>query len=117
MNGIIKNILKRRSIRKYRPEQIRQEDLDIILETGLYAPCAGGRQGVVMVACQNREINLILGKINHSFFHGRMSTAATYISEEQPSSAGLLRRCGKHDVGRTFPWDWLLYDYAGRRYV
>jgi len=87
MNEIIKNILERRSIRKYKPEQIRQEDLDTILEAGLYAPCAGGRQGVVMVACQNREINLMLGKINHSFFHGRMSTAAAYISKEQPSIA------------------------------
>ena len=87
MNEIIKNILERRSIRKYKPEQIRQEDLDTILEAGLYAPCAGGRQGVVMVACQNSEINLILGKINHSLFHGRMSTATAYISKEQPSIA------------------------------
>lgn len=87
MNEIIRNILERRSIRKYKPEQIRQEDLDTILEAGLYAPCSGGRQGVVMVACQKREINLILGKINHSFFHGRMSTATAYISKEQPSIA------------------------------
>lgn len=87
MNDIIKNMLERRSIRKYKPEQISREDLNTILEAGLYAPCAGGRQGVIMVACQNREINAELGKINHSFFHGRMSTATAYISKEQPSIA------------------------------
>ena len=80
-------MLERRSIRKYKPEQISQEDLNDILEAGLYAPCAGGRQGVIMVACQNREINRELGKINHSFFHGRMSTATAYVSKEQPSIA------------------------------
>ncbi|WP_367569105.1 nitroreductase family protein [Lacrimispora sp.] len=87
MNEVIKNMLERRSIRKFKPEQISRKDLDIILEAGLYAPCAGGRQGVIIVACQNRAINAELGKINHSFFHGRMSTAAAYISKEQPSIA------------------------------
>jgi nitroreductase len=87
MNDIIKNIMERRSIRKYKSEQISREDLDTVLEAGLYAPCAGGRQGVIMVACQNREINMELGKINHSFFHGRISSATAYISKEQPSIA------------------------------
>ena len=79
--------MNRRSIRKYKPEQISRDDLNIILEAGLYAPCAGGRQGVIMIACQNRAINAELGKINHSLFQGRMSTATAYISKEQPSIA------------------------------
>jgi len=87
MNEVVKNILERRSIRKFQPEQISREKLDIILEAGLYAPCAGGRQGVIMFACQNAEISQQLGKINCSFFHGRMSTATAYISKEQPSIA------------------------------
>jgi len=87
MNEVMECILERRSIRKFKPEQISREDLNVILEAGLYAPCAGGRQGVIMVACQNREINRELGKINHSFFHGRMSTATAFISKEQPSIA------------------------------
>ncbi|MDR1612175.1 MAG: nitroreductase family protein [Planctomycetota bacterium] len=87
MNAIVENILERRSIRKYKPKQVRRGDLDLILEAGLYAPCAGGRQGVIMVACQSREINAELGKINRSFFHGRMSASAACISKEQPSIA------------------------------
>lgn len=87
MNEIIKCMLERRSIRKFKPEQITTEELDTILDAGLYAPCAGGRQGVIMAVCQNREVNKKLGKINHSLFHGKMSTATSYISKEQPSIA------------------------------
>ena len=37
-------ILKtRRSVRKYRPDQIRREELDAVLEAGLWAPSAMGR--------------------------------------------------------------------------
>lgn len=33
-----------------------------ILEAGLYAPSAGGGQRPLFVVCQNRELNLLLGK-------------------------------------------------------
>lgn len=87
MNDIIKNMLDRRSIRKYKPEQISRDKLDTILLAGAYAPSAGSRQSPIVVACQKEEINRQLGKINHSFFQGRMSTATAYISKEQPSIA------------------------------
>ncbi|MDR1579055.1 MAG: nitroreductase family protein [Synergistaceae bacterium] len=87
MNAAIQNMLERRSIRKYRPDQISDEDLNIILEAGLYAPNAGGRQSPIFVVCRNAEINAALGKINKAAFHGRMSTENAYISKEQPSIA------------------------------
>ncbi|MGL5435472.1 MAG: nitroreductase family protein [Lachnospiraceae bacterium] len=80
-------ILERRSIRKYKPEQISRDKLDTILQNGTYAPNAGSRQSPIVVACQNEEINRQLGKINHSLFQGKMSTATAYISKEQPSIA------------------------------
>ena len=33
-------LLERRSVRKYKPEQITEEQLDAVLEAGLYAPTA-----------------------------------------------------------------------------
>jgi len=39
----------RRSIRKFKPEQIHPDELDAILEAGTYAPTGGGRQGFVIV--------------------------------------------------------------------
>jgi nitroreductase len=87
MNEVIMCMLERRSIRRYRPEQITDEELNAILEAGLYAPNAGGRQSAVIVACQNAEINVSLGKINKAAFRGRFSTEDAYVSKEQPSIA------------------------------
>ena len=86
-NAVMRNMLERRSIRRFRPEQIKEEELDTILQAGLYAPSAGGRQGVFFVVSQNKETNEKLGRIKKAHFHGRMSTAEVYISKEQPSIA------------------------------
>lgn len=87
MNEIINGIMTRRSIRKYQPQQITDDELNVILQAGVYAPNAGSRQSALIVACQNKTINTELGKINQSCFHGNMSTATAYISKEQPSIA------------------------------
>lgn len=80
-------MLERRSIRKYKPEQISDEELNLILEAGLYAPNAGGRQSSFIIVCQDAEINNALGKINKAAFRGKMSTENAYVSKDQPSIA------------------------------
>lgn len=44
VNDTISSILKRRSVRRYRPEQFPQAELQTILEAGLYAPSARNTQ-------------------------------------------------------------------------
>ncbi len=44
MNETIRNILSRRSVRRYKPDQIGREDLDLILKAGLHAPSARNTQ-------------------------------------------------------------------------
>ncbi|MBI5249835.1 MAG: nitroreductase family protein [Desulfomonile tiedjei] len=87
MNEVIKCMLERRSIRKYRPEQITEDELDAILLAGIHAPSAGNRQSVIIAVCQNEKVNFELGRINRSLFKGKMSTEKSYISKEQPSIA------------------------------
>ncbi|MDL2229072.1 nitroreductase family protein [Treponema sp. OttesenSCG-928-L16] len=87
MNEIILNMIERRSIRKFKPDQIPDDELNAILQAGLYAPCAGGRQSTIIVVCRNNEINCKLGRINRSFYQGRISTESSYISKEHPSIA------------------------------
>lgn len=87
MNEVINTMLSRRSIRKYKPEQIKDNELTAILNAGLAAPSAGGRQGVLFLVTQDRTINEHLGKLNKTFFHGRISNKEVYISQEQPSIA------------------------------
>jgi len=87
MNEVIKCMLERRAIRKYRPEQVPEDKLNTILLAGLHAPCAGNRQSAIIVVCQNEKVNIELGKINRSLFRGGASTENFYVSKEQPSIA------------------------------
>lgn len=56
MNEALKTIRKRRSIRKYLPDQIKQEELDAIIEAGIYAPTAKREEPWYFTVIQNREI-------------------------------------------------------------
>lgn len=55
MNETIQNILERRSIRKYLPDTISRQDLDLILTAGLYAPSARNRQPWHLCVIQGQE--------------------------------------------------------------
>ena len=48
-NETLQVLKERRSIRKFRPEQIKPEELDAILEAGTWAPTGMGAQSPVMV--------------------------------------------------------------------
>lgn len=74
----------RRSIRKYQSRQIEREDLEKIMEAGLYAPNAGGGQRTMIVAIHNRELCEKIGKLNAAKFD-RSKLAGSYVSKEQPS--------------------------------
>lgn len=83
MTEVIKTILNRRTIRKFQDRQISSEELDLILEAGLYAPTSGGMQRVEMLVCQNKEIIDILGKINRKIFGCANSDGIHFVSETQ----------------------------------
>lgn len=55
MNDTIKTLLYRRSIRKYKPEQIREDELNAILEAGMYAPSGANQQSALFVVVQDKE--------------------------------------------------------------
>ena len=55
MNETIRNIIGRRSCRKYKSEQITEDELQAVLEAGMYAPSAMNRQSSVMVVLQNEK--------------------------------------------------------------
>ena len=55
MNETIENLKTRRSIRKFKDEQITDEELKTILEAGTYAPTGQGLQSPKIVVIQNPE--------------------------------------------------------------
>lgn len=87
MPDIFETIMHRRSIRRFEPKQIEETALQQILQAGLYAPCAGGRQGVIFAVCQDKEVNERLGKIKRANSNPRMATATSFVSREKPSIA------------------------------
>ena len=54
----------RRSIRKYKKEQIKDEELDKVLEAGMYAPTARGTQSPLIIAVQNKEDIALIDKLS-----------------------------------------------------
>lgn len=62
MNEVIQNILNRRSVRVYSEEQIKQKDLELILNAGCYAPSGCNSQSWHFTVVQNKEI---MNKLNN----------------------------------------------------
>ena len=80
MNETMQTILHRRAIRRFDERQIDEELLQQILQAGLYAPSAGGKQGVIFAVCQDKEVNERLGKIKRANSNPHMATATNYVS-------------------------------------
>ena len=64
MNEAIRNLMNRRSIRKYEDRQIPDEPLDQILEAGIHAASGMNTQGVRLVAVRDRQTRDLLSKLN-----------------------------------------------------
>lgn len=56
MNKVFENIKSRRSIRKYLSEQIKDNELEIILESAIYAPTGGNEQPWHFTVVQNSNL-------------------------------------------------------------
>ena len=64
MKETLIDLKERRSCRAYLPEQIKEEELNAILEAGTYAPTGMGRQSPVIVAVQDPETRNALSRMN-----------------------------------------------------
>ena len=57
-------LLNRRSIRRYKEDQVSDELLDQVLNAGLYAPTGMNRQNIVMVAVRDKQTRDQLSRMN-----------------------------------------------------
>ena len=64
MNEVIRAMEERRSIRKFLPDMPKKEDLEQIVEAGLYAASAMGRQATITVAVTNKALRNRLSDAN-----------------------------------------------------
>ena len=105
MNETLTTLKTRRSIRRYRPEQVRPETLDAILEAGTYAPSGMGKQSAVMVvvlaAGENynwmRDGALVMGNLMNAAWS--LGVGSCWINRalelfDRPEGKELLARWG-----------------------
>lgn len=64
MNEVIKNMMERRSIKKYLPKQIAEAELQDILTAGKYAPSGRDRQPLAFVVVQDEKTRNTLSAMN-----------------------------------------------------
>ena len=64
MNETLRVLKERRSIRKYKAEQVREEELNAILEAGTWAATGKNLQSPVMVVVQDQETISYMSKLN-----------------------------------------------------
>ena len=64
MNETINTLLTRRSVRRYKPDQVSDELLDTVLNAGQYAASGMNSQNTVLVAVRDPETRDQLSKMN-----------------------------------------------------
>ncbi|MBR4071712.1 MAG: nitroreductase [Clostridia bacterium] len=90
---MIKNTLfERRSIRSYKAEQIKDNELDYVLKAALYAPTGRNFQSTVMVAVQSPELVSRLSKMNADImgvdsdpFYGAPTVVIVFADTTKPT--------------------------------
>ena len=75
MNEVLNCLETRRSVRKYLPKQIADAELNAILEAGIYAPTAMGRQSPKIVVLQKPEDVAELERMNAAVLGNLMNAA------------------------------------------
>ena len=67
VNEVTKTLCERRSIRKFKDEQIPRDILNEILKCGTFAPSGKNMQSAKIVVVQNKELIEEIAKVNGSF--------------------------------------------------
>ena len=73
----LEDLKNRRSIRSFKSDQIKDEELNAVLEAGSWAPSGGGAQSAVIVAIQDKAVISKLEKLNAAVL-GDMSKTPFY---------------------------------------
>ncbi|MBR0208279.1 MAG: nitroreductase [Oscillospiraceae bacterium] len=64
MNEALKVLYDRRSIRRYKSEQISREEMDAVIKAGVCAPSGKNLQSAIIIAVQDRETRDLLSRLN-----------------------------------------------------
>ena len=119
MNETLRVLKERRSVRRYKAEQITEAELNAVLEAGTWAPSAKGLQTSVLVVVQDPETIAYMSRLNAEI-QGNPGTDPFYgaptvvvVLGEAELAAGRLPGDGEPDERRRGPGAGLLLDQPG----
>ncbi|NDW10035.1 nitroreductase [Dysgonomonas sp. 520] len=81
-NAVVESIMNRRSIRSYKPEQIKQEQLDTIMQCAINAPSARNLQAWEVRVIQNPDL---LKRINDRFVEKTKAKEGSNVFHNSPT--------------------------------
>lgn len=64
MNNALKVLYDRRSIRRYKSEQISREEMDAVIKAGVCAASGKNQQSAIIIAVQDKETRDLLSRLN-----------------------------------------------------
>lgn len=82
-NDTLRTLFEKHTIRRYLDKPVEPEKLDIIVDAGLRSPNAGGCQAPIFLVSQDKDVNLMLGRISNGLY----DEGYYPVSEAQPSTA------------------------------
>lgn len=98
MQETLQDLKTRRSCRKYKAEQIKEEELNAVLEAGIYAPTGHGSQSPQIVVVQEPslrdKLSIMNGKVMkavHDPFYG--APTAVIVFRDSTNANGMADGC------------------------
>jgi nitroreductase len=64
MNETVRNLINRRSVKKYSDKPVKREDIETILQAGLYAPTGRNTRDTLFLVVTDKELRDRLSKMN-----------------------------------------------------
>ena len=113
---MLRGLISRRSNRAFKPEQITDEELQKVLEAGMYAPTAKNGQSPIIIAVQKPEEVAAVNALNAKFtpqtapYYGAPTILLVLVPRGFPlgdvdGAAVLTNLCnGAHAVGLASCW-------------
>lgn len=100
-NDVLKAIKERRSIRRFKADQITDEELKTVLEAGTWAATGHGTQKPFIVAVQNTETCAQLRRMNAEVMGVESDP---YYGANHRHRSGTLRRGEQRERRKPHPW-------------
>lgn len=99
MNQTIRDIMSRRSVKKYTDEQVPMELVEEVVKAGTYAPSGMNKQAAKIIAVTNKEMRDRLSRINLDIIMGRNLNPTSGHSDPFYGAPVVLVVLARKDVG------------------